>query len=69
MSLAQGFRGYIIAQCRFQYAHGFAFVSDIGAHDIAMGYLALVLPDVDGLGGRPVGDIRFAEFGAEHLNN
>ena len=23
-----GFQGYIIAQCRFQYAHGFAFVTD-----------------------------------------
>jgi len=39
------FQGYIIAQCKFQYAHGFAFVSDLGARTIAMGYLALVMPD------------------------
>jgi len=35
----------MIAQCRFQYAHGFAFVSDLGARNIAMGYLALIIPD------------------------
>lgn len=44
-SAAPGFAGYIIAVCNFQYAHGFAFVSDIGARNLAMGYLALVLPD------------------------
>jgi hypothetical protein len=38
-----GFQGYIIAQCNFQYAHGFAFVSDLGATRLAEGYLALVL--------------------------
>ncbi len=38
-----GFQGYIIAQCRFQYAHGFAFVSDLGAAKVSHGYLALVL--------------------------
>jgi hypothetical protein len=40
-----GFQGYIIAQCAFQYAHGFAFVSDgpIGAARVAEGYLALIL--------------------------
>jgi hypothetical protein len=25
-----GFQGYMIAQCAFQYAHGFAFISDVG---------------------------------------
>lgn len=44
-TLAPGFGGYMIAVCNFQLAHGFAFVSDLGARDIAMGYLALVLPD------------------------
>jgi len=53
MTLASGFNGYIIAQCNFQYGHGFAFVSDIGAHNIAMGYLALILPDVTYWGSRP----------------
>jgi hypothetical protein len=39
------FTGYMIAACNFQYAHGFAFISDLGARNFAMGYLALVLPD------------------------
>jgi len=68
LSLAQGFNGYIIAQCDFQYAHGFAFVSDIGAHDIAMGYLALILPDVDGIGSRPVNGLASLAT-AESLSN
>jgi hypothetical protein len=42
---AAGFNGYVIAVCNFQLAHGFAFISDIGARNLAMGYLALVLPD------------------------
>jgi hypothetical protein len=54
MHLAPAFQGYIIAICNFQYAHGFAFVSDIGAHNLAMGYLALILPDIDAIGFRPV---------------
>jgi hypothetical protein len=44
-SLAPNFQGYVIAQCNFQFAHGFAFVSDVGARNLAMGYLALVIPD------------------------
>jgi hypothetical protein len=40
-----GFNGYMIAVCNFQFAHGFAFVSDLGARNLAMGYLALVIPD------------------------
>jgi hypothetical protein len=39
------FQGYVIAQCAFQFAHGFAFVSDLGARNLAMGYLALVIPE------------------------
>lgn len=38
-----GFQGYIIARCKFRYAHGYAFISDLGAQRIANGYLALVL--------------------------
>ncbi|MBY0505142.1 MAG: hypothetical protein K2X03_14615 [Bryobacteraceae bacterium] len=38
-----GFQGYIIAQCAFRYAHGYAFISDIGATQLAQGYLALVM--------------------------
>ena len=40
---APGFNGYMMALCNFQYAHGFAFISDIGARNLAMGYLALVV--------------------------
>jgi len=39
------FTGYMIAVCQFQFAHGFAFISDLGAQKLAMGYLALVVPD------------------------
>jgi len=45
---AAGFNGYMIAVCNFQLAHGFAFISDLGARNLAMGYLALVLPDGTG---------------------
>jgi len=38
-----GFEGYVIAQCAFQYGHGYAFISDLGAQRLAQGYLALVL--------------------------
>jgi hypothetical protein len=40
-----GFQGYVIAQCAFQYAHGYAFISDLGAQKLAQGYLALILDD------------------------
>jgi hypothetical protein len=38
-----GFQGYMIAQCQFQYAHGFAFISDVGANRVSEAYLALIL--------------------------
>lgn len=37
------FVGYAIARCNFQYAHGYAFISDVGANELAQGYLALIL--------------------------
>ena len=42
-----GFFGYIIAVCNFQFAHGFAFINDgFGqAPSQAQGYLALVIPN------------------------
>ncbi|MGE5489315.1 MAG: hypothetical protein ACM3ZB_15980 [bacterium] len=43
---APGFQGYIIARCNFQFGHGYAFVSDLGAEKLAHGYLALVIPDL-----------------------
>ena len=44
-STMPGFQGYVIATCQFQFAHGFAFISDFGARNLAMGYLALVIPE------------------------
>jgi hypothetical protein len=38
-----GFQGYMIASCAFQYAHGFAFISDVGANRVSEAYLALIL--------------------------
>ncbi len=55
---AAGFQGYMIAVCNFQLAHGFAFISDLGARNLAMGYLALILPN--GTGSR---------MATEQLNN
>jgi len=53
-----GFEGYIIAVANFQYCHGFAFISDLGAQKLAEGYLAIQLDtpqwsaaNVLGLGG------------------
>jgi hypothetical protein len=43
-SMAPDFQGYITAECNFQFAHGFAFISDFGARNLAMSYLALVVP-------------------------
>jgi hypothetical protein len=51
-AIAPNFQGYMFAVCNFQYAHGFAFISDLGARNLAMGYLALIIPD-PGTGSRP----------------
>jgi hypothetical protein len=47
--VAAGFQGYLIAQCAFQYAHGFAFITDgVGSSGgLSQGYLAGVIPDVN----------------------
>lgn len=56
------FQGYIIAQCDFRFAHGFAFITDgpIGQARVAEGYLALVLDggDVNSLRGSAVAEVR-----------
>lgn len=44
--LGSGFSGYLITQCNFQLAHGYAFISTYGlagSNAVAQGYLALVL--------------------------
>jgi len=42
-TIAPGFRGYGIAECAFQLGHGFAFVSDLGTRNLALGYFPLVV--------------------------
>jgi len=44
-TIAPNFQGYMFAVCNFQFAHGFAFISDVGARNLAMGYLAIILND------------------------
>jgi len=39
-SAAPGFQGYMIAVCNFSYAHGYAFISDVGAQRLASSYVA-----------------------------
>ncbi len=48
-SVASGFSGYMIAQCQFQFAHGFAFITDgVGPNGgLSQGYLAGVIPDTN----------------------
>ncbi len=44
---AVDFQGYVLAACDFQYAHGYAFITDGfggGIPALAQGYLALVIP-------------------------
>jgi hypothetical protein len=43
-----GFQGYLIAQADFQFCHGYAFITDMGAHQLAEGYIAIQL-DAPGL--------------------
>jgi hypothetical protein len=47
--IGAGFQGYLIATCNFQYAHGFAFITDgVGANGgLSQGYLAGVIPDTN----------------------
>jgi hypothetical protein len=54
LSGAGYFYGYMIAQCAFQYAHGYANISDPGLKVWASGYQALVLDSGSALG-RTVG--------------
>jgi hypothetical protein len=45
-----GFTGYMIAIANFQFCHGFAFISDLGAQKLAEGYLAIELDLYGGTG-------------------
>ncbi len=55
---APGFQGYGIASCEFQYAHGYAFISDVNAQQLAQGYLALIIPDRSGYSAMDGEDLR-----------
>jgi len=76
-TLAPNFTGYVIALCNFQYAHGFAFISDVGARNLAMGYLALIIPDPASIGrqaapfecGQGFGVAGACNNGGEELSN
>jgi hypothetical protein len=61
-TLVPSFQGYAFAVCNFQWAHGFAFISDLGARNLAMGYLAVVLND-PGTGSRSNTNTTTAENG------
>jgi len=68
-NLKPGFRGYVIAVCNFQLAHGYALFSDTGIRNWATGYLALILPT--GTGSRNSSLINYnpATGGVEGLGN
>jgi hypothetical protein len=66
-NLETGYQGYVIAQCNFRLAHGYAFISDVGAQSIAHGYLALVI-DTAGGGSRTSGN-KLGTSLIEALNN
>jgi hypothetical protein len=55
VTTAGGFSGYAFASCNFQYAHGFAFISDFGLRNWATDYLALVVNNGNQLNARGVG--------------
>jgi hypothetical protein len=42
-SAAPNFQGYMVAVCNFPFGQGFTFISDVGARNLAMGYLPVVL--------------------------
>jgi len=44
-SVPANWSGYMIALCNFQYAHGYASVTDVGVRNIMASYLALVITD------------------------
>ena len=50
-----GFQGYLIAVCNFQYAHGYAAVTDLGLRGLFSSYLALELNPCGGYCTNPRG--------------
>ncbi len=58
-----GFEGYIISVANFQYCHGFAFISDVGAQKLAEGYLGIQLDFPFNLAGSGFGFTRTGVLG------
>jgi hypothetical protein len=56
-SLAPGFTGYAIANCNFQFGHGFVYISYnlTQTNGVSMGYLGLVVPAGTRPGGETLG--------------
>jgi hypothetical protein len=52
----QGFTGYMFAVCNFQYAHGYAALTDLGARGVFSSYLALVVSGSRGVNGESLGN-------------
>ncbi|HUB81221.1 MAG TPA: hypothetical protein VMB03_20605 [Bryobacteraceae bacterium] len=52
-SVFPGFQGYVIAICNFQYAHGYAAVTDLGIRNLWSSYLALELQGTGAGNGTP----------------
>jgi hypothetical protein len=42
-TISPNFTGYIIAECNFCPARGYAFISDVGARTLATGYVAEII--------------------------
>jgi len=60
-STLTNFQGYVIAVCNFQYAHGYAAVTDLGIRNLWSSYLALEL------NAAPIGSPRTGVSGIETL--
>jgi hypothetical protein len=68
-NLRPGFRGYVIAVCNFQLAHGYALFSDTGIRNWATGYLALVIPTGTGSRNGLAVSYNPNQLGIENLGN
>jgi hypothetical protein len=66
-NVPSGWSGYMIASCNFQFAHGYAVVSDIGVRNIMSSYLALVVTNPGSSAPRGPNFVGFSN--SEDLNN
>jgi len=64
-----GFQGYMIAICQFQYAHGYAAITDVGARNLISSYLALVMPDPASNSGRAASGLDKAKSGSGEITS